>query len=76
MRIELDDLAELARVGSNYPRFVEWLDRWRDDELRTLPIAQENLRVRQGRCQVLSEIVENLKDAPDLLKQRTGNTPV
>jgi hypothetical protein len=66
MRPTPQQIQMLARVTRQYPEFVEWLDAVRTQELDSLPYVVNNPALAQGRCQVLTEILKLVKDAPNL----------
>jgi len=57
---------QAAQVRLNHQDFMSWLEAWRSAELERLPHVVEHTGLYQGRCQVLGELVEFLKDAPNL----------
>ena len=57
---------QAADVSRQYQDLMAWLADWRMAELERLPRAVEHTGVYQGRCQVLSELVEFLQKAPNL----------
>lgn len=56
----------LAAVARTHPDVLEWLERWRMTELDRLPQAIATPALFQGRCQVLNEITDLVRSAPDL----------
>ena len=71
MRKPPEDVVRVAAViCREYPRFTEWLNEWRQNELDTLPyLGNSNVCLGQGRCQVLTELCKLIQDAPDLAAQ-------
>jgi hypothetical protein len=65
--IKADDkvLRAFAHVAQNVPAVGEWLEAWATMELKRLPsVGKEAVAVAQGRCQVLDEIVDLIRNAP------------
>ena len=56
----------VANVARHHPEFVEWLEGWRKHELDQLPYAVDHSALKQGRCQVLSELTKFVREAPQL----------
>lgn len=56
----------LAHSASQHPEILEWLQAWKSQELERLPHATTNTALFQGRCQVLDEVVDLVKQAPAL----------
>ena len=56
----------LAASVRQFPVLLDWLREWEMQVLRRLPTAVENTGIYQGRCQVLEELYEFLRDAPNL----------
>lgn len=54
----------LALTVRTYPEILTWLEEWRMSELERLPQAITNPALFQGRCQVLSEVADFVKNAP------------
>jgi hypothetical protein len=54
----------LAFFVRQHPEVLAWLKDWELRELKRLPNAVEYPAVFQGRCQVLSEIVNLAEEAP------------
>jgi hypothetical protein len=59
-------LKGLALAVRQHPEVLTWLKGALEHEIRRLPWAIENAAVFQGRCQVLSELVEFAEQAPAL----------
>lgn len=57
---------QAADVSRQYQDLMVWLADWRMAELERLPRAVEHTGIYQGRCQVLEELYEFLRDAPNL----------
>ena len=58
-----DDLVSLASTAKQQRRFVDFLQRCRDDELESLPKQMVNVAVMQGRCQILQELCKLLNES-------------
>jgi|Laugresbdmm110sn_1035088.scaffolds.fasta_scaffold08695_3 hypothetical protein len=71
--IRPDDKAmqALANVSRQFPEVREWLKMWYEHELSKLPLAVNNPAVPQGRCQVLGEVYNLVKDAPDFVAAKS-----
>jgi hypothetical protein len=63
MRPTPDELIAIAMVAKGSPRFVAFVQRWMDEELRDLPKQQQNVAVKQGYCLALQEL-EKLLNPP------------
>jgi len=59
----------LAHIKQNVPAVEEWLEEWFATEINRLPQTISNVAIAQGRCQVLGEICNTLKKAPELAAQ-------
>lgn len=59
-------IAALAATSRQFPDILEWLEAWYMQELRRLPDAVNNPAVFQGRCQVLGEVYDLVKQSPAL----------
>jgi hypothetical protein len=59
---------QLAAVVKSYPHVFTWLELWYMDELKALPRATSNTAFAQGRCVVLQELLDLLRDAPEKAK--------
>jgi|SanBayMetagenome_1026888.scaffolds.fasta_scaffold230480_2 hypothetical protein len=66
MRPTPQQLQTIARVAKQHPEFVDWLTEIRSQELDSLPYVVNNPQLTQGRCQMVTEIIKLLKDAPSL----------
>lgn len=64
-RIDAQTMKALAHVARQYPEVVAFFENWRQNELSALPMKLNNTALFQGRCQVLSEVAQLLKEAPD-----------
>jgi hypothetical protein len=64
IRPEPQLLKSLAAVCRQYPDVLDWLRDWQMQELHRLPSVLNHTAVAQGRCQVLSEIVDLISEAP------------
>lgn len=60
----------LAITVRQYPEILQWVEGWKQRELDTLPHAVNNPALAQGRCQVLQEISNLLKQAPEIAAKR------
>lgn len=56
----------LAQAVRQHPELLVWLEGIFAHEIKRLPYTVENPAVFQGRCQMLSELIEFAKQAPDL----------
>ena len=54
----------LAMAVRQHPEVLMWLEGLLAHEMKRLPYAVENMAVFQGRCQVLTELVEFAKETP------------
>jgi hypothetical protein len=68
MRPTPDELESIAKVAKAHVRFVEFVQRWADAELKRLPSAMTNVERMQGRAQVLREL-------DDLLRPEAATQP-
>lgn len=57
-------LRGLAMAVRQHPEVLTWMEGVLLHELRRLPYAVENPAVFQGRCQMLTELVEFARAAP------------
>lgn len=61
-----EELEQVASIAQQRIVFVDWLKKWKAEEAERLMKAnQESFAVVQGRCQVLSELLELLDEAPN-----------
>jgi hypothetical protein len=56
----------LAMAVRQYPEILEWLDGVLAHELKRLPWVLDHSAIVQGRCQIVSELVEFAKESPNL----------
>jgi hypothetical protein len=56
----------IAHSVMQHPEILEWLQAWKAQELERLPFTTTNTALFQGRCQVLDEVVDFVKQAPAL----------
>ena len=54
----------LAQAVRQHPEVLAWMEGVLAHEMKRLPYAVENSAVFQGRCQMLVELVEFVKEAP------------
>lgn len=54
----------LAMAVRQYPELVSWLEVVLAHELKRLPYAVDNPTLFQGRCQMVSEIVDFVRETP------------
>lgn len=54
----------LAQAVRQHPEIMEWLGEVFAHEMKRLPYAVDNSAVFQGRCQMLVELHEFLKESP------------
>lgn len=57
-------LKGLAMAVRQHPEVLVWLEGVLAHEMRRLPYAVENPAVFQGRCQMISELIEFAKQSP------------
>mgnify|MGYP000856137843 CR=1 FL=1 len=74
-RPDMEVVKDLAIISRQFPRVAEWLAEWAGDELSSLPMAKKDLKVAQGRCQVLKEFSELLDKAPNTVA-KPSRTPL
>lgn len=60
-----DVVKALASASRRHPEIVQWLDGWYAKELGALPYAAGNTALAQGRCQVLKEVSDLVRSAPE-----------
>jgi len=65
----------LASVSRQFPDVRSFLEDWKRHELEALPYALQNQSLAQGRCQVLSELVKLVLNAPDIAAKPNGGMP-
>lgn len=56
----------MAVAVRQHPELLQWVQTWYMHELAGLPSATNNVALKQGRCQVLGELAEFMKNSPDL----------
>lgn len=56
----------LAVAVNNNPAIIEWLTTALESEVKRLPYAVEHTAIYQGRCQMLTEVIDFLHQTPDL----------
>lgn len=66
-RPEPEVVKALANINRHNPDVYSWLHDWYRQELEQLPSVGQNVMLAQGRCQVLKEIYELIRDAPDVI---------
>lgn len=54
----------LAQAVRQYPELLVWMEGVLAHEMKRLPYAVENPAVFQGRCQMLTELIEFVKESP------------
>lgn len=57
-------IKSLALAVRQYPELVSWLEAVLAHELKRLPYAVDNPTLFQGRCQMVSEIVDFVRETP------------
>lgn len=73
---ERDTLQAIALLKSHNPLIYNWLREWHKLELNRLPVVLVNTGVAQGRCQVLSDILNIIENpTPTVAKPRRDATP-
>ena len=61
-RMTAEDREVIAKVAKHNPLFVTWLAEWRMSELERLPsMSVQTVQISQGRCQILDELLKELK---------------
>lgn len=55
-----------AKVAKQFPHLVDYLSTWRQSELERLPHIKENVAFAQGRCAMLTEVLDLIKTAPEV----------
>lgn len=66
MRPTPQQVQVIARVAKQHPEFLDWLTEIRSQELDSLPYVVQNPQLVQGRCQMLTELIKLMKDAPTI----------
>lgn len=66
MKPDSQAVKNLAMAVRQYPELLEWLESTLAQELKRLPYAIEHPAVFQGRCQMLSELIEFMKEFPTI----------
>jgi hypothetical protein len=64
IRPEPQVIKGLAMAVRQHPEVLVWLEGVLAHEIKRLPYAIENAAMFQGRCQVLSELIEYAKETP------------
>lgn len=54
----------LAQAVRQHPEILEWMEGALVHEMKRLPYAIENSAVFQGRCQMLIELIEFVRETP------------
>ena len=54
----------LAQAVRQHPELLEWMEGVLAHELKRLPYAIDNPAVFQGRCQIVTELIEFAKNTP------------
>ncbi len=68
-----DIIKAFAHVAQNVPRVAKYFDECYRTELERLPtVAAKAQGVASGRCQILKEVTDLLRDAPDHEVPRRG----
>lgn len=57
-------IKSLALATRQYPEILSWLEGVYSHELKRLPYITENPAVFQGRCQMVAELIQFVKDSP------------
>jgi hypothetical protein len=66
-----DEQASIDMVAKGNVRFVTFIQRWMDTELKRLPAAMSSVERMQGRAQVLQELHDILHPAAALQPTKT-----
>lgn len=70
-------LYALTNLTRTHPDVVAWLDASLDKELRAMPYtAQAMVGVAQGRCQLLTELLNIVKQSPTTTARPHGGADV
>jgi hypothetical protein len=56
----------LAQAVRQHPEILVWMEGVLAHELKRLPYAVDNSAVFQGRCQIVTELIEFAKNTPDI----------
>ena len=56
----------LAQAVRQHPELLAWMEGVLAHELKRLPYAVDNSAVFQGRCQIVTELIEFAKNTPDI----------
>lgn len=56
----------LGATVSQHPVLLQWIQDWREHELKQLPSVTNNVALAQGRCQVLGELSKFATESPEL----------
>lgn len=66
IRPDDETMKSMALAVRQHPLLLTYLENWQQYELNRLPdISKDNVVRAQGRCQVLSEVVDLLRKSPD-----------
>lgn len=61
---EPQTIKSLAMASRQYPELLEWMKSLRKREIEQLPWALDNLAIKQGRCQMIVELIEFIEQTP------------
>lgn len=75
LKPDLKIIQSFAVIAKQYDLVLEFLDNWYRFELERLPYVTNNLAVSQGRCQVLSELVKLIREAPETVAKQSSPLP-
>lgn len=56
----------LAMAVRQHPEVLEWLEGALTHELKRLPWVLDHSAIVQGRCQIVTELIEFAKESPNL----------
>jgi flagellar biosynthesis/type III secretory pathway protein FliH len=56
----------LAMAVRQHPEVLEWLEDVLAQESKRLPWVLDHLAIVQGRCQIVTELIEFAKESPNL----------
>lgn len=57
-------IKSLAMASRQYPELLEWMKGIQKREVERLPWALDNLAIKQGRCQMIIELIEFIEQTP------------
>jgi hypothetical protein len=71
MKIDIKVVEALARLKSSEPVFIEWLQERLNKHHKDITTMEKEVHVRwsQGRAQELSDLIDNIKGANDIIRK-------